>query len=52
MVGYEDTQTLCFKDTIQAYRRVRQTGGLHIPAFMAALQAYNKNENDGKNAQR
>ena len=52
MVGYEDTQTLCFKDTVQAYRRVRQTGGLHVPAFMAALQAYNKHENDGKNAQR
>ena len=52
MVGYEDTQTLCFKDTVQAYRRVRQTGGLHIPAFMAGLDAYNKHESDAKNGNR
>jgi hypothetical protein len=52
MVGYEDTQTLCFKDTVQAYRRVRQTGGLHITAFMAALDAYNKYESDAKNGNR
>ena len=52
MVGYEDTQTLCFKDTVQAYRGVRQTGGLHIPAFMAALDAYNKHKSDAKNGNR
>ena len=52
MVGYEDTQTLCFKDTIQAYREFVRLADCIYRHSCVALQAYNKHENDGKNAQR
>ena len=44
MVGYDDIHSQCFKDTVSAYQKVRQDGELHIPAFMAALEAYKKHE--------
>ena len=44
MVGYDDIHSQCFKDTVSAYQKVRQDGELHIPAFMAAVKAYKKQE--------
>ena len=44
MVGYDDIHSQCFKDTVGAYQKVRQNGELHIPAFMAALEAYKRHE--------
>ncbi len=46
MVGYDDIHLQCFKDTESAYQKVRQNGELHIPAFMAALDAFKKHENE------
>ena len=42
MVGFADIHSQRFKDTVSAYQKVRQDGELHIPAFMAALEAYKK----------
>ena len=44
MVGYDDIHSQGFKDTVSAYQKVRQDGELHIPAFMAALEAYKKHQ--------
>ena len=44
MVGFADIHSQRFKDTVSAYQKVRQDGELHIPAFMAALEAYKKHE--------
>ena len=35
-----DTSSAVFKDTIMAYRSVRQAGEMDHPAFMAAMQVY------------
>ena len=50
MVGYEDIHLQCFEDTESAYQKVRQNGELHIPAFMAALNAFKRHENKAYNA--
>ena len=52
MVGYDDIHSQCFKDTVGAYQKVRQDGELHIPAFMAALEAYKKHEGEAEDASR
>ena len=46
MVGYDDIHSQCFKATVRAYQKVRQDGELHIPAFMAALEAYKLHEGE------
>ena len=48
MVGYDDIHSQCFKDTVSAY----QDGELHIPAFMAALEAYKKHEGKAEDTSR
>ena len=48
MVGYGDIHSQCFKDTVGAY----QNGELHIPAFMAALEAYKRHEGEAENTSR
>ena len=52
MVGYDDIHSQCFKDTVTAYQKVRQDGQLHIPAFIAALEAYKRHEGDAEDASR
>ena len=52
MVGYDDIHSQCFKDTVGAYQKVRQNGELHIPAFMAALDAYKRHQGVAENASR
>ena len=52
MVGYGDIHSQCFKDTVTAYQKVRQNGELHIPAFMAALEAYKRHEGEAEDASR
>ena len=52
MVGYDDIHSQCFKDTVRAYQKVRQDGELHIPAFMAALEAYKLHEGEAEDASR
>ena len=52
MVGYDDIHSQCFKDTVGAYQKVRQNGELHIPAFMAALEAYKRHEGEADDAGR
>ena len=52
MVGYDDIHSQCFKDTVGAYRKVRQNGELHIPAFMAALKEYKRHEGEAEDASR
>ena len=44
MVGYDDIHSQCFKDTVGASQKVRRNGELHIPEFMAALEAYKRHE--------
>ena len=50
MVGYDDLRSQCSKDTESAYQKVRQNGELHIPAFMAALEAYKRHEGEAEDA--
>ena len=52
MIGYDDIHSQCFKDTVGAYQKVRQNGELHIPAFMAALDAYKSHEGETPDASR
>ncbi len=52
MVGYDDIHSQCFKDTVGAYQEVQQSGELHIPAFMAALEAYKTQEGKAEDASR
>ena len=52
MVGYDDIHSQGFKDTVSAYQKVRQDGELHIPAFMAALEAYKRHDGEAENASR
>ena len=52
MIGYDDIYSQCFKDTVGAYQKVRQNGELHIPAFMAALDAYKRHEGETPDASR
>ena len=52
MVGYDDIHSQCFKDTVGAYQKVRQNGELHIPAFMAALEACKRHEGEAEDASR
>ena len=51
MVGY-DIHSESLKDTVSAYQKVRQNGELHIPAFMAALEAYKTHEGKAEDASR
>ena len=37
---------------VSAYQKVRQDGELHIPAFIAALDAYKKHEGEANYASR
>ena len=50
MVGYDDIHSQCFKDTVIAYQKIRQEGELHIPAFMAALEAYKRHKGEADDA--
>ena len=52
MVGYADIHSQCFKETVNAYQKVRQDGKLHIPAFMAALEAYKRHDSEAEDASR
>ena len=52
MVGYDDIHSQYFKDTVGAYQKVRQNGELHIPAVMAALEAYKRHEGEAEDASR
>ena len=52
MIGYDDIYSQCFKDTVGAYQKVRQDGELHIPAFMAALDAYKRHQGKAEDASR
>ena len=52
MIGYDDIYSRCFKDTVGAYQKVRQDGELHIPAFMAALDAYKRHQGKAEDASR
>ena len=52
MVGYDDIHSQCFKDTVRAYQKIRQNGELHIPAFMAALDAYKRHGGEADDASR
>ena len=52
MIGYDDIYSQCFKDTVGAYQKVRQDGELHIPAFMAALDAYKRHQGEAEDASR
>ena len=52
MIGYDDIHSQCFKDTVGTYQRVRQNGELHIPAFMAALEAYKRHEGEAEDTSR
>ena len=52
MVGFTDIHSQCFKDTVGAYQKVRQNGELHIPAFIAALEAYKRHEGEAEDASR
>ena len=52
MVGFADIHSQRFKDTVSAYQKVRQDGELHIPAFMAALEAYKRHDGEAENASR
>ena len=50
MGGYDDIHSQCFKDMVSAHQKVRQDGELHIPAFIAALDAYKKHEGEANYA--
>ena len=52
MVGFADIHSQCFKDAVSAYRKVRQDGELHIPAFMAAVKAYKRHEGEAEDTSR
>ena len=52
MVGYNDIHSRCFKDTVGAYKKVRQEGELHVPAFMAALEGYKRHDGEAEDASR
>ena len=52
MIGCDDIYSQCFKDTVGAYQKVRQDGELHIPAFMAALDAYKRHQGKAEDASR
>ena len=52
MIGYDDIYSQCFKDTVGAYQKVRQDGELHIPAFMAVLDAYKRHQGEAEDASR
>ena len=52
MIGYDDIHSQCFQNTVSAYQEVRQDGELHIPAFMAALDAYKRHQGKAEDASR
>lgn len=52
MGRYDDIHSQCFKVMVSAYQKVRQDGELHIPAFIAALDAYKKHEGEANYASR
>ena len=44
---------MCIRDsTVGAYKKVRQEGELHVPAFMAALEGYKRHEGEAEDASR
>ena len=40
MIATPETNTDCFRDTIIAYRAVRQSGEKDLPAYYSAREAY------------
>ena len=44
MIATPETNTDCFRDTIIAYRDVRQEGGMHLPAYYSAREAYRRHQ--------
>ena len=52
MVGDADAQGAIFKHKVRAYQKVRPDGELHIPAVMAAVDAYKRHEGEAEDASR
>ncbi|MDA9314361.1 hypothetical protein N9Q79_01155 [Alphaproteobacteria bacterium] len=44
MIAIPETNTDCFRNTIIAYRAVRQEGELHLPAYYSAREAYRRHQ--------
>ena len=44
MIATPETNTDCFRDTIIAYRTVRQEGEMHLPAYYSAREAYRRHQ--------
>ena len=44
MIATPETNTDCFRDTIIAYRTVRQEGEMHLPAYYSAREAYRRDQ--------
>ncbi|MDG1888360.1 MAG: hypothetical protein P8J85_14210 [Alphaproteobacteria bacterium] len=44
MIATPETNTDCFRDTIIAYRAVRQEGEMHLPAYYSAREAYRRHQ--------
>ena len=44
MIATPETNTDCFRNTIIAYRAVRQEGELHLPAYYSAREAYRRHQ--------
>mgnify|MGYP004131316115 FL=1 len=45
MIGFNDINLQCFKDTERAYQKVGQDSQLNVPLYIAALDAYKRHEN-------
>ena len=44
MIATPETNTDCFRDTISAYREVRQAGEKDLPAYYSAREAYRRHQ--------
>ena len=44
MIVTPETNTECFRDTIIAYRAVRQSGEKDLPAYYSAREAYRRHQ--------
>ena len=44
MIAKPETNTDCFRDTIIAYRAVRQSGEKDLPAYYSAREAYRRHQ--------
>ena len=42
MIATPETNTECFRETIIAYREVRQSGEKYLPAYYSAKEAYRR----------